>query len=92
MGYFFSCISDVRPITPPDDKAKKHAKAPERKIIVTGDTDLILKHLFADVDDKKGLTSSGTSSTTNNSNVAHLKRGRYELNLIKFTLYRPTKF
>lgn len=63
-------VADVRPITPPEEreKNKKHQKVPERKVIVTGDTDLLLKHLFADVMDEK---KSGS-----NSNAAHLKRGR----------------
>ena len=40
-------FQDVRPITPPDDKMKKPPRpAPERKIFVTGDTDLLLKKLF----------------------------------------------
>ncbi|XP_045162732.1 uncharacterized protein LOC123527390 [Mercenaria mercenaria] len=63
-------VSEVRPITPPEDreKNKKHTKAPERKVIVTGDTDLLLKHLFADVLEEKKSAA--------NSNAAHLKRGR----------------
>ena len=59
-------FSDDRPVTPPDDKdkIKKHQKIPERKVIVTGDTDMILKHLFAGVVDEK------------KNSVTHLKRGR----------------
>lgn len=59
-------ITDVRPITPPEEREARQKKAltrpPDRKLIV-GDTDLLLKHLFAGVnqDDKK---------------VQHLKRGR----------------
>lgn len=58
-------VADVRPVTPTEDKEKikRHAKVPERKVIITGDTDMFLKHLFAGVaDDKKTVT--------------HLKRGR----------------
>lgn len=56
---------DDRPVTPPEekDKIKRHPKVPERKVIVTGDTDLLLKHLFAGVAEEK-------------KSVAHLKRGR----------------
>jgi hypothetical protein len=63
-------IIEVRPITPPEEreKSKKHTKVPERKVIVTGDTDLLLKHLFAGVMEEK--------KSTQNSNAAHLKRGR----------------
>ena len=59
--------SDVRPVTPTEDKEKikRHAaKIPERKVIVTGDTDLFLKHLFAGVADHDKKT------------VSQLKRGR----------------
>lgn len=56
-------FTEVRPITPPEERQKKQTRPPERKIIV-GDTDLLLKHLFAGVvDDKK--------------NPPALKRGRY---------------
>ncbi|KAK3105020.1 hypothetical protein FSP39_015310 [Pinctada imbricata] len=52
-------ITDVRPITPPEERERRNTKPPptrqpERKVIVTGDTDLLLKHLFDRVvDDKK---------------------------------------
>ncbi|XP_069121061.1 uncharacterized protein [Argopecten irradians] len=52
-------ITDVRPITPPEEREARQKKTlqrpPERKLIV-GDTDLLLKNLFAGVnqgDDKK---------------------------------------
>ena len=44
--YFYS---DVRPITPPEERERRNkqtTRQPERKIIVTGDTDLVLKYLF----------------------------------------------
>uniref|UniRef100_K1Q688 Receptor ligand binding region domain-containing protein n=1 Tax=Magallana gigas TaxID=29159 RepID=K1Q688_MAGGI len=47
---------DMRPITPPDEKErhKKQPKQSERKVYITGDTDLLLKHLFdRAVEDKK---------------------------------------
>ncbi|KAL5014187.1 hypothetical protein ScPMuIL_008457 [Solemya velum] len=46
-------VAEVRPITPPEDRetVKKQPRPPDRKIIV-GDPDLLLKHLFAVVDDK----------------------------------------
>jgi hypothetical protein len=56
---------DMRPITPPEDKErhKKQSRQPERKVYVTGDTDLLLKHLFdRAVEDKK--------------NSSQIKRGR----------------
>lgn len=46
----------MRPITPPDEKErhKKQPKQSERKVYITGDTDLLLKHLFdRAVEDKK---------------------------------------
>lgn len=49
-------IADMRPITPPDEKErhKKQPKQSERKVYITGDTDLLLKHLFdRAVEDKK---------------------------------------
>ncbi|XP_011434467.1 uncharacterized protein [Magallana gigas] len=49
-------ITDMRPITPPDEKErhKKQPKQSERKVYITGDTDLLLKHLFdRAVEDKK---------------------------------------
>ena len=64
------CISEMRPITPPDDKErhKKQTRQPERKVYVTGDTDLLLKHLFdRAVEDKKN---------------SHIKRGRLETLLV----------
>ena len=64
-----SFVAEVRPITPTDEREKrqtKHIRAPERKVIVTGDTDLLLKHLFADVMEEK----------KSHGNAAHLKRGR----------------
>ncbi|CAG2191381.1 unnamed protein product [Mytilus edulis] len=40
-------FQDVRPITPPEDKMKKPSRpAQERKLIITGDTDLWMKKLF----------------------------------------------
>ncbi|OWF43082.1 uncharacterized protein LOC110460234 [Mizuhopecten yessoensis] len=60
-------ITDVRPITPPEEREARQKKTlqrpPERKLII-GDTDLLLKNLFAGVnqaDEKK---------------VQHIKRGR----------------
>lgn len=62
-------VTDVRPITPPEDKEKsKRTSKPERKLIITQDTDLFLKQLFANVMEEK--------KSSNNSNAAHLKRGR----------------
>lgn len=61
-------VSDIRPITPPEERKKNEKKAPERKLIVTGDTDFLFKRLFADVMEEK-------MSTTSN-NPSHLKRGR----------------
>ncbi|XP_061197517.1 uncharacterized protein LOC133205681 [Saccostrea echinata] len=58
-------ITDMRPITPPDDKErhKKQSRQPERKVYITGDTDLLLKHLFERAaEDKK--------------NSSQIKRGR----------------
>ena len=69
-------FTDARPGSPTQEerereKVKKHSRAGERKVIVTGDTDLLLKHLFAGVVDEKKTT------TTNTNNAAHLRRGRY---------------
>lgn len=58
-------VTDDRPVTPTEDKdkIKRHPKVPERKVIVTGDADMFLKHLFAGVTDEK-------------KTVSQLKRGR----------------
>lgn len=61
-------VTDIRPITPPEERKKNEKKVPERKVIVTGDTDFLFKRLFSDVmDEKKAIT---------HSNSSHLKRGR----------------
>ncbi|WAR15660.1 hypothetical protein MAR_005765 [Mya arenaria] len=64
---------EPRPITPPEDREKKAkpTKAPDRKLIVNGDAELFLKHLFADV-----MEEGGKKGSHGGSNAAHLKRGR----------------
>ena len=68
----YAIFSDMRPVTPPEDKDRKDRKTvkhADRKLIVTGDADMLLKHLFAHVQEEK-------KNSTSAANAAHLKRGR----------------